>query len=310
MRTIALGETGVVTTALGLGCANLLREPSRKRRQALLGAAYEAGIRHLDVAPMYGLGRVEAEVGRFVRGRDDVVVATKVGISPTALGRLLAPIQAPLQRAASGTRAGDPRLGAGRLLYRSDRDAMGAVRRSLEHSVRLLGRDQLDIVFVHEPGADGSVADDVAEYLEEARATGLVKTWGAAGEHARECRTAPVVQTRWSRFAARIDTPSERPLIRYGALVGALDRIRAHLRDDDRRRPWTEGLGTDGTTRAGLVTLLLEDALAALPSSPLLFGTTRPDRVAEAAAAASRTEDHRLPTFRALVREIPAGAAG
>ncbi|HET9153536.1 MAG TPA: aldo/keto reductase [Solirubrobacterales bacterium] len=50
---------------LGFGCASLMRLPSRRRRQALLAEAFEQGIRHFDVARMYGLGAAEGELGRF-----------------------------------------------------------------------------------------------------------------------------------------------------------------------------------------------------------------------------------------------------
>src|SRR6185503_14619010 len=54
---------------LGFGCASLMRVPSRREREALLGEAFEQGIRHFDVARMYGLGAAESELGRFARGR-------------------------------------------------------------------------------------------------------------------------------------------------------------------------------------------------------------------------------------------------
>ena len=118
---IALGTTGVETTRLGFGCADLFREPSRARRQRLLETAFDHGIRHYDVAPMYGLGQVEQALGRFARGkRDRLVIATKFGIDPTAAGRWLGRGQAPIHRVMRGVRGtsnapvhtvGDPRSG-------------------------------------------------------------------------------------------------------------------------------------------------------------------------------------------------------
>src|SRR5437016_952206 len=99
MRTTPLGDTGVETSVIGFGCADLFRQPSRASRRRLLEAALDAGIRHFDVAPMYGLGLGEGELGRFVRGRRErIVVATKFGISPTRAARTLARVQSPLQR--------------------------------------------------------------------------------------------------------------------------------------------------------------------------------------------------------------------
>jgi D-threo-aldose 1-dehydrogenase len=261
MRTITLGETGIATSALGLGCADLFRLPTGRGRRFLLDAAYDVGIRHFDVAPMYGLGRVEEELGRFLRaGRAEAVVATKFGIEPTRAGLALAPVQGSLQRLRR--RTGDPRAGAaGGLLHRTVGHDARTARTSLERSLRLLGRDHVDLLFLHEPVAD--VSDELFEFLETAREQGRLCAWGAAGERAAACLRAPVLQTRW-RGAG--EEPDPRPTIRYGVLAGA-------------------PAGPDREARAAA---RLREALAAEPRSPVLFSTTRPEHVRAAAAAAER----------------------
>src|SRR6059058_1826376 len=105
LPTLCLGDTGVETSALGLGCADLMRAGTAARRR-LLAAALDAGVRHYDVAPMYGLGLAEHEIGRFAHGRRDrLVIATKFGIEPSRAARALAPVQRSLQRALAGSRA-------------------------------------------------------------------------------------------------------------------------------------------------------------------------------------------------------------
>src|ERR671923_2879471 len=69
LPTVALGTEGLSTTSLGIGCAGLFRASSPGQREALLHTAYDVGIRHFDVAPMYGFGLAEPELGAFVRGR-------------------------------------------------------------------------------------------------------------------------------------------------------------------------------------------------------------------------------------------------
>ena len=51
------------------------------RRDAILGEAWETGVRYYDTAPLYGLGLAETRLNRFLRGkkRDDYVLSTKVG---------------------------------------------------------------------------------------------------------------------------------------------------------------------------------------------------------------------------------------
>ena len=51
-------STGRNTTALGFGCASLMRLPEARDRQRLLDLAVDLGIRHFDGARLYGLGQV------------------------------------------------------------------------------------------------------------------------------------------------------------------------------------------------------------------------------------------------------------
>src|ERR1700758_4585424 len=97
MDQIALGTTGRHTTRLGFGCGNLMGATGRCDSLKLLETAYDAGIRHFDVAPMYGYGEAESCLGEFLeRHRGQITVATKFGIaSPKksaiiSLGRHLA----------------------------------------------------------------------------------------------------------------------------------------------------------------------------------------------------------------------------
>src|SRR5258708_35816572 len=79
-----IGGTGVEVTELGLGCATLggTRIPvSRPEAEAIVRAAWEAGVRYVDTAPYYGFGQAERAVGDALRAepRDEWVLSTKVG---------------------------------------------------------------------------------------------------------------------------------------------------------------------------------------------------------------------------------------
>src|SRR5436309_2631503 len=138
---------------------------------------------------MYGLGLAERALGRFARGRRDrIVVATKFGIFPTVAARVFTRVARPLQRPLAGalqrTRPtdADPRGGAaGSLLYRTAYDA-AAAKASLERSLRELGTDFVDILFLHDPMPEDVRSDDVRAYLEAARAEGKIRAWGVAGD--------------------------------------------------------------------------------------------------------------------------------
>ena len=91
LKTHRIGRTALEVTRLGMGCAPLgdLFEvlPDAQAIDAI-DAAYAGGIRFFDTAPWYGTGKSELRTGFGLRGKADVVVATKVGRVLTRGGSL------------------------------------------------------------------------------------------------------------------------------------------------------------------------------------------------------------------------------
>jgi D-threo-aldose 1-dehydrogenase len=70
----------ITLTELGFGCApigNLYRPVSEDDALKTLDAAWKAGIRYFDTAPLYGLGLSETRLNHFLRGkkRTDYVIS-------------------------------------------------------------------------------------------------------------------------------------------------------------------------------------------------------------------------------------------
>ena len=212
MRIVTLGSTDIETTALGFGCANLYRLPSARRRCELLATAYDAGVRHFDVAPMYGLGLAESEIGKFIRSRrNSVTVTTKFGIKPTVIARVLARGQGPVRRVfeilptlrenAMTSSAGFRSGGIGSLLYSANVYDAAVAKRSLERSLRSLGTDYVDLLLLHDPVPGSVRSEDVCSYLQDARQAGWIRSWGIAGE-ADEAVEVALVRLSSSRTTA------------------------------------------------------------------------------------------------------------
>ena len=90
MEQIALGTTGRQTTRLGFGCASIMGATNRRDSLKLLETAYDAGIRHFDVAPMYGYGEAESCLGEFLqRHPGQITITTKYGIPPPKKSSLI-----------------------------------------------------------------------------------------------------------------------------------------------------------------------------------------------------------------------------
>jgi D-threo-aldose 1-dehydrogenase len=149
-------RTGLSLSVLGLGAAsvgNLYHPVSDEDARATLAAALDAGLTYVDTAPRYGHGLSERRVGDLARGRDDVVLSTKVG-------RLLTP---------------DPRLrGDGeRYGFRSPMPfeqvydySHDGILRSYEDSLQRLGLARIDILYVHDIGPMTHGDDDARTFAQ------------------------------------------------------------------------------------------------------------------------------------------------
>jgi D-threo-aldose 1-dehydrogenase len=310
LPTRDLPGTGVATTAVGLGCAGLFHHPQRSARRAVLDAAYDAGIRHFDAAPIYGLGRAEPELGAFLkRRRADVTVATKFGIEPTPLARAVGLCQGPVRAflakrrgAGEGLKAaaGGPESGlVGRLLYAAPGYHKQSAQAGLERSLRALGTDYIDVFLLHDPaGALISNAPDLVDYLDEERRRGRIRCWGVTGQ---AYQIAGAVQSLGGSVVAqfRDDVFEEPPnaeqipgraWITFGALAQALPALRRFLAQSPGAvKAWSDRLGVDLAQESSLPGVLLSAALRRNTAGPVLFSTTRPERVRVAAEAAART---------------------
>ncbi len=156
-------------TRLGLGCAplgNLFQAVADDDAVATVDAAWDAGWRLFDTAPLYGHGLSERRLGAALAGRprDEYVLSTKVGrlLRPPAAGSTVETIFVDAPDL-------DP-------VFAYSRDA---VLRSIDESLERLGVDRIDVVHVHDPDDHEQAALDGAfPALIELREQGVV---GAIG---------------------------------------------------------------------------------------------------------------------------------
>jgi D-threo-aldose 1-dehydrogenase len=157
---------------VGLGSApfgNLYEVMTDEACQAVVDAAWEAGVRSFDTAPHYGIGLAERRLGTALAGRprDDVTVSTKVG-------RVLVP---------TPERAGelDEHGFVTPALYRREWDfSRDGILRSIDESLTRLGLDDLEIVYLHDPDEHWEQAStDGVDALIELRDQGVVGAIGA-----------------------------------------------------------------------------------------------------------------------------------
>jgi D-threo-aldose 1-dehydrogenase len=160
----------------GVPLGNEFAVVTDKDANAILEAAWSAGIRYYDVSPWYGLGLAERRYGSFLHAkkRSEYVISSKVGkllkASKTAKHDLFPFSPSPNEVIFDYTASG--------------------VRRSIEDSLQRLGIDSLDIAFVHDISSDNKLLPtswqeqfEIAKKgafpeLTRMREEGLIKGWG------------------------------------------------------------------------------------------------------------------------------------
>jgi aryl-alcohol dehydrogenase-like predicted oxidoreductase len=129
-----LGGSGLMVSAVGIGCNAFGRRVDQDGLDDLLRAARETGVTLLDTADIYGghPGQSEEMLGEALRGqRDEFVVATKFGMD---------------MQGANGEDFGA-------------RASRRYVRRAVEASLRRLQTDHIDLYQLHRPDPLTPVAE-------------------------------------------------------------------------------------------------------------------------------------------------------
>jgi D-threo-aldose 1-dehydrogenase len=186
-----IGNGGLTFTELGFGAApigNLYRAITDDDAQGTLAAAWDAGVRYFDTAPLYGLGLSETRMNRFLRGkpRDSYVLSTKIG----RLFRLATP----------ATRDNPTKWFEVPSRNEVFDYTYDGVLRSVEFSLERLGIDRIDLLYAHDldvfsqksqAALDARLAEFMAgghRALVELRDQGVIRGWGAGVNEWESCQ--------------------------------------------------------------------------------------------------------------------------
>ena len=154
MDYIALGRTSLRVSRLCCGCATMggydYGPADDAESIAAVRRALDLGVNFFDVADVYGLGRAEKVLSQALGNRrDDVVIATKFGVTWEPNGRTGLDI------------------------------SPAYLRKALEDSLRRLGVEAIALYQIHKPDGRTRWEDCMAE-LEQCRAEGKVRYLGAS----------------------------------------------------------------------------------------------------------------------------------
>lgn len=163
MQYRVLGKTGIRVSEIGFGAwaiggaAEASGTPlgwgrtSDDESLATIRRARDLGVNFFDTADSYGFGRSESLLGIVLsRRRDDVVIATKVGIVRTSSGQLKKDF------------------------------SKQHIFHAVDGSLKRLRTDFIDLYQVHNPTLDDLRREDIQEAMERLQEVGKIRFWGVS----------------------------------------------------------------------------------------------------------------------------------
>ncbi|MFE4960799.1 aldo/keto reductase [Streptomyces sp. NPDC056653] len=304
--------TSLLPDRIGFGTAplgNMFRAIPDEEAAATVQAAWDQGIRYFDTAPFYGAGLSETRLGAALAGkdRDQYVLSTKVG-------RVI------LDELETGSRDFGEKGGLfehgspNKIVHEWTAEA---TERSIEGSLKRMGVDRFDIVWVHDVAQDFH-GDLWLQKFEEARTgafrvlsrlrdEGVIKAWGLGVN-----RTEPI------ELALALDEPQPDGFLLAGryslldhehALQRLLPMAAEHSVDMVVGGPYSSGILAGGTHfeyqdappeiiekvrrikdiagqhDVSIKAAALQFALAHPVSAAVIPGATKPSRIAEDVSA-------------------------
>ena len=167
METRELGKSGLMVSAVGLGCMTLRKEAAEGTDHqdgvSVIRAAFDAGVRFFDTAEVYGPFLNEDVVGEALQPvRDQVVIATKFGFDTSKPGLNV---------------LSDP----------------ANIRRVVEEQLKRLRTDRIDLLYQHRVDPNVPI-EEVAGTVKDLIAAGKVAHFGLSEAGVEIIRRAHAVQ--------------------------------------------------------------------------------------------------------------------
>lgn len=205
---------GTNVSAMGVGAmsfAEFYGPTTEENSWAVLDAARELGVTHIDTSNVYGMGRSEKAIGAYLKqhpgARDFFHIATKAGITKDAEGN------------------------------RCFRNDFAHLEAELDGSLERMEIDVVDLFYVHRRD-DAVPIEEVTETLVKMQAKGKIKDFGfseiAPSSLRRACAVAPVaaVQSEYSLATRAPDLGLVQECARQGTALVAFSPVgRAFLTD-------------------------------------------------------------------------------
>jgi aryl-alcohol dehydrogenase-like predicted oxidoreductase len=171
---------------LGFGCAGLSSLNNDYESIKILNVAFDEGITHFDVAPLYGMGKTEGILGKFIQNkRDQITITTKFGLNPpkyTSSGNLFFKTAKTLVKSFP--------IFSDLVSKKVMREVVSSytsknARISLEKSLKELKTDYVDYYFLHEANYEEAISEDLIATISKLKEEGKILEIGIGSAYAK-----------------------------------------------------------------------------------------------------------------------------
>ena len=269
---------------LGFGCTKLTHNNNERLAISNLETAYDVGITYFDTARLYGFGRAETILGKFIKNkRDKVTVCSKVGLIPRELPaflnlRMINLVRAGLNKLSSiKEKFVDATNGLSSEMVFSPQEAEESLNRSLKE----LQTDYIDYLLLHEYNFQTANRDEVIVFLQKMKTKGKIKSFGIGSDYRKLPQDLNKIDPAYKmiQFESNILNPvinsfskNNNQLISIHSIFKDIMSMSSKLNASPKLlKTCNEILGVDLKDRQNLAAIFLEAAKKLNPDGVVLF---------------------------------------
>lgn len=292
MRAISVPGISIPIPVIGFGCSSL-SSAEKKNALRLLETAFDAGVRHFDVARYYGYGEAEGLLGAFLKSRrTEVTITTKFGIQPPrqslALRLGIHSARRFVQLVPAARKFMQRRAQA---FVQNARFSAKDAQISLDTSLTELGTDHVEFFLLHEYEVHENSPDELVEFLAGAVEAGKIRYFGlGTGIDGtlraldRQPELCGILQFENSVLRRNVDRlPPRAPrrlIITHGSLSRSYRSVSSFLGTHrEMAKAWSTKLDIDCSSDDIISALMLNYAVQANPGGLVVFSSRNALRV-------------------------------
>ena len=193
-----IGQSGIQTSAMGIGAMSFSEfygPTTDENSYAIMDAAMEMGVTHIDTANIYGMGRSESAIGAFLKNR------------PEARNHFTIATKATITKDADGNRKHD--------------NSLEHLEAELDQSLKRLGVDCVDLFYAHRRDPDLTIeetTDNLAALVKKGKTKSIGLSEVAPATLRRAAAVYPIAAVQ-SEYSLSVRSP-EMGLVQTCAELG------------------------------------------------------------------------------------------